>query len=511
MLCASAARIKSLPPDRVFAQGFELADAVPDSHAMGLWNPNPEFDTCTREFHDSLFVVGPDGKRYPTWHPPRAVDPRTGQLCTFGHEHGRDPRLSQLWKTRQIQRAYYWDANENGQMDPEEEALAGLPFGWVNERADVWFAANAIPTMRHEDHVGHKVEFANGEPDLATHNMSPLPNGGVWIGRLGNGVVAADTGMRCFFLAKAHQGTSTRDAFVHNLHEVFYLADCRHRDDLALCTDPNDLSTCADAHPQNSRVSVSVLQAFNRAGGFTSFMPMCGIERRSDPQDFVNVGHSAWSIHYPNGDGDREIITRQCVEVGFLVPPGQWSGNFYEAWPASLSLRRPGGQALLSGINLLFDVQDAARYFYPESQKVLRGYDLLRPELAGTNLGYSMDLCYDLSLIGEGRRSRGGACDWATQYGSITDIDWDDPRSGFRGLNRGMYFQPGVLANGGGSQVWYTDPYGGNAQASPFPGAVRQQLSARNVNYSALIGASIDPRVASRVHADGNGTVHAPN
>jgi hypothetical protein len=342
--------------------------------------------------------------------------------------------------------------------------------------------------------------------------MSPAPNGGVWIGRLGEGVVAQDTGMRCFFLAKAHQGTSTRDAFVHNLHEVLYLADCRHRDDLALCANPNDLSTCPDAHPANTRISVSVLQPFNRAGGFTSFMPLCNVPRRGDPQDFVEVGHSQWSQWYPAGDGDREIPTRACVEIGFLVPPGQWSGNLYEAWPASLSIRRANGTPLVSGINLLFDVQDAARYFYPEALKVQRGYHLWRPELAGTNLGYSMDLCYDRSLEAQGRRYRGGPCDWATNYGQIQGIDWNDPRSGFRGLNRGMYFQPGFVDNLGGPTVWWTDPYGGRASTTPFPGAIRQVLSAKRVDYSTLIGgAPIDPRVASRFHDDGNGTVHAPN
>lgn len=512
-LCQSRpSAAKSGPPDLIRAHGFELVDGAADSHAMGLWNPVAPFDTCSREFHDSFFVVGPDGKRYPTWHPPVARDPRTGQLCTFGHEHGRDPRLSQLWKTKQIQRAFYWDANDNGQMDPDEEALAGVPFGWVNEQADLWFQANGIPTMRHEDHVGHKIEWANGEPDLATHNMSPAPNGGVWIGRLGNGVVAHDTGMRCFFLAKAHQGTSTRDAFVHNLHEVNYLADCRHRNDLALCANPNDLSTCPDTHPANTRISVSVLQPFNRAGGFTSFMPLCNVPRRGDPQDFVEVGHSQWSQWYPAGDGDREIPTRACVEIGFLVLPGQWSQNLYEAWPASLSVRRANGTPLVSGINLLFDVQDAARYFYPEALKVQRGYHLWRPELSGTHLGYSMDLCYDRSLEAQGRRYRGGPCDWATNYGQIQGIDWNDPRSGFRGLNRGMYFQPGFVDNLGGPTVWWTDPYGGRASTTPFPGAIRQVLSAKRIDYSTLIGgASIDPRVASRVHADGGGTVHAPN
>lgn len=506
------ASAKSAPSEVLLAAGFELVEGAPNSHAMGLWQPNPEFDTCSREFHDQFFVVGPDGKRYPTWHPPVAVDPRTGQSCRFGHEHGRDPRLSQLWKTRQIQRTYFWDANANGQMDPAEEALAGLPFGYVNEISDAWFAANAVPTMRHEDHVGHKVEWANGEPDIATHGMSNLPDGGVWVGRLGNGVVQADTGMRCFFLAKAHQGTSTRDAFQHNLHEVLYLADCRHRSDLALCGNPGDLSTCPDAHPANSRIGVSILQPFGRKAGFTNFMPLCRIERRNDPQDFIAVGDSQWSAWYPDGAGDREIPTRQCVEIGFLVPPGEWSGNLYEAWPASLALRRTDGTSLVEGINLLFDVQDAARYFYPESMKVQRGYDLLRPELSGTNLGYAMDLCYDISLAAQGRRYRGGPCDAATQFGTVQGIDWDDPRSGFRGLNRGMYFQPGVIDNLGGPGVWYTDPYGGRASASPFPGALRQFVSSRRIDYATMIGGqSIDPRVASRVHHDGDGTVHAPN
>jgi predicted small secreted protein len=56
---------------------------------FGIWTPGTG-DTCTREIHDRYSVVAPDGKRYNTWHPP--VDPGTG--CTFGHEHGRDPRSS---------------------------------------------------------------------------------------------------------------------------------------------------------------------------------------------------------------------------------------------------------------------------------------------------------------------------------------------------------------------------------------------------------------------------------
>ena len=63
--------------------------ATGPSRAYGIWTPGPN-DTCTKEQHDAYSVVGPDGKLYPTWHPP--TDPEFG--CTFGHEHGADPRTS---------------------------------------------------------------------------------------------------------------------------------------------------------------------------------------------------------------------------------------------------------------------------------------------------------------------------------------------------------------------------------------------------------------------------------
>ena len=55
------------------------------SHALGLWQPNLRYDTCSQAVHDAFAVVGPDGLRYPTWHPPTAIDPDTGKECSFGH------------------------------------------------------------------------------------------------------------------------------------------------------------------------------------------------------------------------------------------------------------------------------------------------------------------------------------------------------------------------------------------------------------------------------------------
>ncbi|WP_027881840.1 hypothetical protein [Meiothermus rufus] len=45
---------------------------------------------CPEWVHNRYTVLGPDGERYPTWHPP--VDPDYG--CYFDHDHGDDPRRS---------------------------------------------------------------------------------------------------------------------------------------------------------------------------------------------------------------------------------------------------------------------------------------------------------------------------------------------------------------------------------------------------------------------------------
>jgi hypothetical protein len=192
------------------------------------------------------------------------------------------------------------------------------------------------------------------------------------------------------------------------------------------------------------------------------------------------------------------------------VPQGSFSGNLYEAWPASLAIYDGSGRAVVSGVNLLFDVEDANRYFYPEAMKALNGYTLSpQPSFATTNLGMTMDLCYE--QIAGGRKARGGACDVATNFGNTQGIKWDDPRSAFKGLHRGMYFMPAVLKNAGGPNAWYTDPYGEQGSANPFPGSIKQRLTPGTMDYSSLIGAPLDPRVTDRIHDSGSGTVHAPN
>lgn len=173
---AAAALLVALAACLPDSTGPDLAAAAP-ARAFGLWTPGPN-ETCTKEQHDRYAVVGPDGKRYPTWHPP--VDPEAG--CRFGHEHGRDPRGSRL----------------HDQVGP-------IPFGLANEQLETWDPQNP----RNEDHVGHKVEWEN---DIRM--------------RVNSDIASPLFDVRCDVLVKLHQGTHSKDAFTNNVHELVYHIAC---------------------------------------------------------------------------------------------------------------------------------------------------------------------------------------------------------------------------------------------------------------------------------------------
>lgn len=157
--------------------GIPVVEETGPAVQFGIWVPGAN-DTCTPEIHDRYSVVGPDGKRYNTWHPP--VDPGTG--CTFGHEHGRDPRGSQLY----------------GSVGP-------IPFGLANEALETWDPQNP----RREDHFGHKIDWENDVEFVRQDGLS-----------------GALFSVKCDILAKLHQGTHSKDAFTNNLHEITYHLEC---------------------------------------------------------------------------------------------------------------------------------------------------------------------------------------------------------------------------------------------------------------------------------------------
>jgi hypothetical protein len=223
---------------------------------------------------------------YPTWHPP--TDPATG--CTFGHEHGRDPRGSKL----------YW-------------LVGPIPFGYANEQLDIW-----DPSLsRHEDHVGHKVEWQN---DIVM--------------RLEDGAVSEILEITCDVLTKLHQGTHSPDAFVNNLHELAYHIRC---------TDGTEMH-------------FTIMAAIGTPGEFV---------RSCDRNVHVQVGQ-AQPANSPSGGGKRVIPDRTCIEQDILVPPGSNSnyGAIRESWQISQSLRTAEGRRLAS-INPYYQVIDPSRHHDP--------------------------------------------------------------------------------------------------------------------------------------------------
>ena len=444
--------------------------------AFGVWNPaDPKFagggpqkyPTCSKAFHDSFFVIGPDGKKYPTWHPAVAVDPSSGIKCTFGHEHGRDPSKSTLWP--EVQSYFYFDANKNGKIDPEEQKVTGVPFGYANEQLDIYSASKGQAIMRHEDHFGNKVEYINGEADSSGEFGSAATGGIVIPIRTESTPKWRDSGAKCTYFSVIHQGVHSADAFTNNLHAVSFFADCK------------------GPTPQyDMKAAVTNLVSFGASGEFSN---LCDAE--GDRTTPVVIGRNEMNQNYPGirGNGFRNIIQRSCVEKYFLVSAGKFSMNAYEAWASSLHVRS-ATKTILSDINVTLDVEDAIRYYDPNKTN---------------KIGYFMDLCYE--VLPNGNQAR-GTCN-STHYGNIKGITWNDTRSDYKGIHRGMYYQGPRIFNSGGPEIWYTDPFGNNAQTTPFTGSIKQIVSSKNVDYLNL--GNIDPRNTDRVHDDGEGTVHAPN
>ena len=283
-------------------------------------------------------MTGSDGKRYPTWHPPEGEE--HGRPCTFGHEHGRDPRGSAL-------------------LADVEAQYGGVLFGYANEQLDEYNRAERIgDRMRHEDHVGHKIEWEND-----VEMVESVTNGGA---------VQRALAIRCDFLMKVHQGTHSPDAFTNNLHELLYAAQCRDRGDGSVGT---------------KLVAYTMVQ-FGDPGGFSEGGVAGGFA-------FVKVG-AASPATSPAGTGLRSIPTLGRVQSAMLVPPGErsdYSRALYEDWLSANYLRRPGGREPLAYYDPHFAVFLPARFYWPAG----KAEAVRAPRAAGdvaAQVGRTIELCY---------------------------------------------------------------------------------------------------------------------
>lgn len=349
------------------------------ARAYGLWTPSAR-ETCTKAAHDKYSTVGPDGKLYPTWHPPTDTDG-----CTFGHEHGRDPSGSDLYRS-----------------------VGPIPLGYANEQLEIYDPANP----RNEDHFGHKFEWDN---DVEMNAGSSLAN--------------KFFDIRCDILVKFHQGTHSKDAFTNNLHELVYHIKCN---------DGTELHT-------------TFMAAVGTPGEFES-----SCDRRR-----IRVG-PATPVNSPSGGGVRIIPDHDCVMRHMLVTGGRES-NFnaalHESWETSNSIRTEDGHTL-AHFNPYFQVDAPSRFYDPAAPNVT---------------GRPIDICYMTGPNGE--RARGGLCMQSTANGATAGVTWDDPRSRFNGVGRFVDINSNQIDNAKGPAVWYTNPFGHEGQAKPFPGSIKQYIA----------------------------------
>ena len=292
LLSAGAAGVVSACTDETWS-GLARPPQTGYAVAWGIWAPGAG-DNCTQAIHDAFSTVGPDGKLYPTWHPP--TDPATG--CSFGHEHGRDPRGSALYAV-----------------------VGDIPFGYANEQLETWDPLYP----RREDHVGHKVEWEN---NFRMH--------------LDGAAAGSLLEVRCDALVKLHQGTHSRDAFTNNLHELVYHIRCTdgvemHVTLLSAIGDPGEFIRSCD---HNVVVQVGAATPANSPrGGGARIIPdrACvnsAILVPAGQQSNYGVLHESWetsnSIRTPNGH-----------ELAFFNPYFQVSlpSRFHDAAAVNLTGR----------------------------------------------------------------------------------------------------------------------------------------------------------------------------
>jgi hypothetical protein len=512
-----------------------------ESHALNTWGhhtgenpppksaniPDPRYDKCDDgtdivTVHKMYHVIAYDGLKYPTWHPPVVNNPVTGVgKCYFGHEHGSDPQKYLYWN--EIYQHFGKDVNGDGQITPivinsQTGAItpgdrAGLPFGIANEKMDQYYNQENRDSIfvRHEDHVGHKIEYVNYERDLNTNidghttksakEMAQVPNTkGLSIpyyNSSSNGPYQP-TGVTCTHLHKFHQGTHSGDAILNNLHEVIFHSKCES-------VNINGIN--APAYYPNNLVILTGMMAFGNPGEYVRFCysdrktKVCPLGKDSSGKCIVNDPLLSKLPPAVNSDTlGRNIVDRHCLENWSTYNPGNDHFGPYELWDGDLRILKPNGE-MVAGHGRQWDVLDPIRFIDPTNPK---------------GFSYNSENC-----------AKGGAFDKIKSIGNCpnrtSNIPWNSPQSGFKGLKRTTYFGRNRIQNQGGPEIYWTDPLGSNAVTTEFSSGLKQRISPVNANIQSvqsrvksLFDTStakhfLNDRSIQRRFNDGGGTVHAPN
>ena len=520
--------------------GKSLPSGSGESMAMMAWRvggknaPNPTYDKCDDgtdvvTVHNEYHVIAYDGIKYPTWHPPVVNNPITGVgKCYFGHEHGADPQKYLHWN--EIVQHFGKDLNNDGTITPlvidvstgtiTAGDRAGIPFGIANEHMDKYYNQENRDSIfvRHEDHVGHKIEFVNQETDVnttidghvtaSTHQMSQLAGTqGLSIPYYQSGSeVYQPTGVVCTHLHKFHQGTHSGDAILNNLHEVIFHSTCQS-------VSINNID--APALYPNNDVILTGMMAFGKPGIYKRF---CFAQRNQEVCGLTGADYSGGSSctltdpllsKLPNAINStsigRNMTDKACLDNWAQINPGNNYFAPYEIWEGDLEIQKADGD-MLAEHGRQWDVLDPVRFIDIGYQHPTRPWQK------------------DYQFNSENCKKPGGAFDVLTFVGGCesrtVNVAYDSPQAGFRGLKRTTYFGRNRVSNPGGATIWWTDPLGGNAVTTPFDSGLKQKISSVEADIQIvqakvqqLFGNNhfLNDRAIQRMFNDGSRTVHAPN
>ena len=498
-----------------------------ESMAMMAWGPNGKnipnsrYDKCDDgtnvvDAHNQYYVVAYDGLKYPTWHPPVVTNPITGSgRCYFGHEHGSNPQSYIYWND--IVRHFGIDQNGDGVISPlvisaagviSPGDRAGIPFGISNEHMDLYYNQDQQDSVfvRHEDHVGHKIEIANNESDLVgntTHPMAQLA-GTVGVNIPYGSSVYSPTGVVCTHLHKFHQGTHSGDAILNNLHEVIFHSSC-------MSVDVNGLNA-SKLYPKNVVLLTGMMTfgdpgIYKRFCGQSRFNDICGLDGKLiatyNGYEMVPVPGASCTLTDPllsrlPNSVYSDTLGRNMTDVACLESLGTATKYFnpYEIWQGDLRITTPSGK-MLAEHGRQWDVLDPVRLIDIGYRHPTRSWQ--------KDYRYTSEECEGLLRIPGTYSPRLAECGGG-------NTAWDSPSSPFKGLKRTTYFGRNRVSNSGGAQVWWTDPLGGNAVTTKFTSGLKQMISSVEADICKLsVCSTLNDRALQRRFSDGGGTVHVPN
>lgn len=266
-----------------------LAQATNTPSANAAANTMPVAgQECPAWVHDRYVTTGPDGKIYPTWHPP--VDAQYG--CYFNHEHGSDPH------------AYVGFA------------ASGMPaFGYTVAQVGM-----------EEPHNGFKVYVSND--DL---------NGRAWMITLHQGTGSPRRALVQFHTLDWHISTTAGKPLVdiHMLADFGYASpNCRTNEAIPRSATGRAFSEHDEPRrfiPTTDCVEQTVYEQWNgrvRIGTFFEALPNFDIDNATTAVNLAKLDDIRFMCEFHNRDEDcSSANTRWTGNKRGVIHPGQFVKN----------------------------------------------------------------------------------------------------------------------------------------------------------------------------------------